>query len=214
MWEPSDIIALAAVAVAGISLAYTWWDRRTARPESYRAALYGRQLSVTDEFVAMVREAHQELLEDRSAADAPIHRMQGRLAEFAVSSVFIPPEVIHAGADWVKESAEAVQAEASWQMASAAGSQQGASPLPEEASRRGRLDDAWRRFVRRVRTEIGADELHRQVRELTGAADAERRKRDRLARIHLVDIRLEVMSRGLYKAPSVEQLRRELRDEL
>lgn len=202
MWQPSDSIALGALIVAAISaivaaisVATAWWDRRDARPESYRSALYGRQLSVVDDFAAMVRKAHLELGNYQGEDSAPLQRAQEQLTEFAVSSAFMPPEVVSAASEWAKDCAEAIESR------------------PGEPSRQERLDQAWRLFVRRVRAETGATGLHRQVRERTGAAAAERRRRDDFTRLRRLDIELEVLSRGRYRAPSSEEVWRGVRED-
>ena len=208
MWEPSDLIAVGAllvaaisVLVAALSVAHTWRDRRDARAESFRNALYERQLSVVEGVVAMLWDAHRDLL-DGTAEEAAgrLVQAQDEFSDLAVRSVFVPPELVTAGSRWVIEAAEAIRSEV--EAANDGG--------PAPTSRHDRLDPVWRRFVRRVRTELGADELHRQVRERTGAAAAERRLNDRFARIRRLDLEVESMSRGRYKAPSDEDLWREL----
>lgn len=207
MWEPSDLIALGAVIVAAISvlvaalsLAHTWRDRRGARSEGYRNALYERQLSAVEVVVAMLWEAHGDVLDGpKGGAAARFVRAADELSALSVRSVFMPPEVVIAGGRWIIEAAEALGTGA-----------EVADGGPAQPSRRERLDLVWRQFVRRVHTEIGADQLHQEVRERTGAAAAQRRLNDRFARIRNLDLEVEVMSRGRYKAPSDEELWREL----
>jgi hypothetical protein len=176
-WRPSEWTALVAVIVAGISLAYTWWDRRGARAESYRTALYDRQLAVVEEFIAMVRHAHLDLaLAADSDRQQRLDAARMQLAEFAISSPFIPPEVVAGARDWSDTLEEAI----------------GATPTADSA----RMGLAWRRFVRRVRRETGSYDLHQQVRKITGADDASRRHRERLGRLRRLDFEVDVMSGG------------------
>jgi hypothetical protein len=214
MWEPSEWIALGALIVAAISavaaivsVGYTWWDRAKARPESYRAALYERQLSAVEQFVAIVRRFHDEVSEvERSAERLDTARRE--LTAFVGGSVFIPPEVVTAANTWLREVMGALEAEA----------ERGGTTIGEDARTEPsaelvrQLDAVWRRFVRRVWLQKGADVLHGQVRELTGAAAIERQRRDAFARIRRLDMELDVISRGRYQAPSDEELWRELED--
>jgi hypothetical protein len=189
MWEPTEWIALGALAVAGLSLGYTWWDRRGARPDSYRAALYHRQLLVVEEFVGRVREAHLEVVRAADADRASrLGTARDELGEFATSSPFIPPEIVAAANEW----SEALE--------------QALGPDMDDAS----VGTAWRRFVRRVRRDTGSYDLHWQVRGITGAAKASNRHRERFARLARLDLEVDVMSRGRIPAPSDSELRREI----
>ena len=216
MWQPSDWIALGALIVAGVSagaaivsVAYTWWDRSGARADSYRSALYHRQLDATAEFVTLVREAHAELAEHRPAdASAWVSEAQGRFIEYAVQAVYMPPEVVRAAADWLQDVADALEAEGLWLLNA---TDSGAEP-PPESSRARQLDAAWIRFMKRVRAETGAPDLHPQLRKLTGAAQRESKLRDTVARLAALDVRVEVMSRGRIQAPPIRDVEREVRD--
>ena len=198
MWEPSDWIALAAVVVAGVSVAYTWWDRRGARADSYRAALYDRQLAATDEFVQMARVAHERLL--AGEVDALVEAVE-RMGDFIVTSGFLPPEVTDAGSEWLGSLG------ALGDPPTDAADEGEEAPIEAPAVTEAELDKVWGRFILRVRRETGVAGMHEQVRELTGAKAAARAQRDRVTRG-----RIEVLARRRYQGASDEELRREGKD--
>lgn len=92
MWEPSDWIAPGALGVAALALAYAWWDRRGVRADSCRAALYDRQLSAFEEFVAIVRRYHDEVtaVERRSRERLDEARRQPEMLGVVAAEVTVP----------------------------------------------------------------------------------------------------------------------------
>lgn len=68
--------------------------------------------------------------------------------------------------------------------------------------------------MRRVRTAIGADELHQQIRRLTGAAKAERKRLCEIGRMRYIDTQVHGMTRGKYPMPTDAQRARDIDDGL
>lgn len=91
-----DGIALAAFLVAVVSATYTWRVRQQTRAESYRVALYDRELTVSGGGGSYVRAAHSLLLADPSAAEQTLEAIVQRLTEMARASPFLPPGIVRA----------------------------------------------------------------------------------------------------------------------
>jgi hypothetical protein len=219
MWEPSDYIALAATFVAGLALAYTWWDRRGARAESYRAALYQQQLVATLEYLEIAREIHTGVLTSSDVPDGPWLGGLERLEESTAKALYLPPEVLDAAFDWLDDVAAALEAdikltEAEMMAIKARIKGEEIPTPPPTTDLEDDVEAAWKTLVTRVRTEIGARSMHGTVRELTGAAGQMRKMQDRVARLRRLDIEVSSMRRDVEGRTDVDSpaVRKDLTD--
>ncbi|HYN50810.1 MAG TPA: hypothetical protein VES62_07775 [Thermoleophilaceae bacterium] len=195
MWAPGDVIAIGALAVAALTLIFTYLDRRQGRSESYRAALYSAEVSLVADVVRELGEAH--LAAKRFVRPATGEDHGAALSDFgeALSRAGLARD---AGIAILRRNVLRAF-ETDIQMLLGIVFPEGEADT--DLDRRAEIEKAWTTLTEALRKELGANTLGDQVRELTGVAGQERAEVRREGAIRKLDMELEVRSRGRYKAP-------------